>query len=137
MRRERPPAGSGRVNTYAQNQRYTPVAQTIKRALESGTLGRVASVSIEFSRGPHFGGFREEMAYPLILDMSVHHFDLMRFFLGSDAVSVFARSWNPPSSWLRGDASGKVSLKLAGGVVASYYIRLFPSRRSRGEPGRG
>src|SRR5207247_4890068 len=83
-------------------------------------LGGVASVSVQFFKGPHFGGFREEMPYPLIIDMAIHHFDMMRFFLGRDATSVYGRSWNPPWSWYRGDASAAVTLKFGGDVVVSY-----------------
>src|SRR5690606_23390301 len=76
--------------------------------------------TVEFMRGPHFGGFREEMAYPLIIDMSIHHFDLMRFFLERDPVAVYGRSWNPPWSWYKGDASAAVTLEFDGNVVIAY-----------------
>jgi predicted dehydrogenase len=60
------------------------------------------------------------MDYPLIIDMAIHHFDMMRFFLDSDSVSVFGRSWNPPWSWYKGDASASVTLAFANGIAASY-----------------
>ncbi|MCY3916772.1 MAG: Gfo/Idh/MocA family oxidoreductase [Chloroflexi bacterium] len=104
----------------AQNYRYRPLTQTIKAILASGELGAVAAVSCEFYRGPHFGGFREEMPHPLIIDMSIHHFDLMRFFLGSDAMAIRARSWNPPWSWFAGDASAAALIEFGNGVQASY-----------------
>jgi predicted dehydrogenase len=95
-------------------------AQTLKKTLDSGVIGPIGAVHVEFFKGPHFGGFREEMAYPLIIDMSIHHFDLMRFFLGSDPVQVFGRSWNPPWSWFKGDASASVILDFANGIHVSY-----------------
>ena len=104
----------------AQNYRYRPLTQTIKAILASGELGAVAAVRCEFYRGPHFGGFREEMPHPLIIDMSIHHFDLMRFFLGSDAMAIRARSWNPPWSWFAGDASAAALIEFGNGVQASY-----------------
>jgi predicted dehydrogenase len=52
--------------------------------------------------------------------MSIHHFDLMRFFLGSDPVSVYGKSWNPPWSWYKGDASAAVTLEFGGGEVVAY-----------------
>ena len=33
-------------------------------------------VECSFFRGPHFGGFREQMPYPLLADMAIHQFDL-------------------------------------------------------------
>jgi predicted dehydrogenase len=60
------------------------------------------------------------MAYPLIIDMAIHHFDLMRFFLESDPVSIFGRSWNPPWSWYKGDAAAALMLEFTNGVVVAY-----------------
>ncbi len=104
----------------AQNYRYLPLSQTIKGVLDSGELGAVAALSVAFYKGPHFGGFREEMAHPLIVDMAIHHFDAMRYFLGSDAAVISARSWNPAWSWYAGDASASAQIGFANGVQASY-----------------
>lgn len=96
---------TGKIVMVAQNYRYRPSIQTLRQAVLSGTYGQVEQVSVEFFRGPHFGGFREEMDHPLIVDMAIHHFDLMRYILDADPISVEARSWNPSWSWFRGDAS--------------------------------
>ncbi len=111
---------TGVLHMVTQNYRYSVPVQTVKQLLDSGELGKIGAVTVEFFKGPHFGGFREEMPYPLIIDMSIHHFDLMRFFLDSNPVSVYGRSWNPPWSWYKGDASASVSLAFASGAVVSY-----------------
>ncbi len=111
---------TGVLHMVAQNRRYMLPTQTLKQVIESGQMGRIASVSVEFFKGPHFGGFREGMPYPLIVDMAIHHFDLMRFFLGSDAVSLFGRSWNPPWSWYNGDASASLVVEFDSGIPVSY-----------------
>ncbi len=71
---------TGVLRMVTQNYRYRSSNQTLKQALYTQGLGAIGSVTVDFFRGPHFGGFREEMPYPLIIDMSIHHFDLMRFF---------------------------------------------------------
>jgi predicted dehydrogenase len=111
---------TGVLHMVAQNRRYSVPAQTLKRIIDSGQMGQIASVSVEFYRAPHFGGFREEMPYPLIIDMSIHHFDMMRCFLSSDAVWLFGRSWNPPWSWYKGDASASLVLEFGSGIPVSY-----------------
>ncbi|MEZ4669759.1 MAG: Gfo/Idh/MocA family oxidoreductase [Anaerolineae bacterium] len=111
---------TGVLHMVTQNYRYHQPCHTLKTVLASGELGRIGAVTVEFFKGPHFGGFREEMPYPLIIDMSIHHFDLMRFFLESDPLSVFGRSWNPAWSWYKGDASASVSLQFANGVAVAY-----------------
>jgi predicted dehydrogenase len=111
---------TGVLHMVTQNYRYSTVAQTVKQALDPAVMGEIGAVTVEFFKGPHFGGFREKMPYPLIIDMSIHHFDMMRFFLGSNPVSVFGRSWNPPWSWYDGDASATALIQFAGGVSATY-----------------
>lgn len=111
---------SGVLCSVAQNYRYRPLAQTVKAILDGGELGALGAVRAEFFRGPHFGGFREEMPHPLIIDMSIHHFDMMRLFLGSNPATISARSWNPPWSWFNGDASAAAQIEFANGVQASY-----------------
>ncbi|HEX9923928.1 MAG TPA: Gfo/Idh/MocA family oxidoreductase [Anaerolineae bacterium] len=111
---------TGVLHMVAQNYRYHVPIQTVKRILAAGEFGPVGSVSVEFFKGPHFGGFRDEMPYPLIIDMAIHHFDLMRFFLDSDPTSVMARSWNPPWSWYKGDASASISLQFANRTMVAY-----------------
>lgn len=111
---------TGVLHMVTQNYRYHQPCHTLKTVLSSGQLGAIGAVTVEFFKGPHFGGFRDEMPYPLIIDMSIHHFDLMRYFLDSDPVSVYGRSWNPPWSWYKGDASASVSLQFGSGSVVAY-----------------
>lgn len=111
---------TGVLHMVGQNYRYKPPLHTLKQTLASSVLGDIGALHVEFFKGPHFGGFREEMPYPLIIDMSIHHFDLMRFLLDSDPVSIYGRSWNPPWSWFGGDASATVLLEFASGVHVSY-----------------
>jgi predicted dehydrogenase len=111
---------TGVLHMVTQNYRYTIPAQTLKTVFDSGEMGAIGGVTIEFFKGPHFGGFREEMAYPLIIDMAIHHFDMLRFFLDSDPVSVYGQSWNPSWSWYRGDASASLSFAFGNGARVMY-----------------
>jgi len=111
---------TGVLHTITQNYRYSALAQTVKSILDSGDLGAVGSIHVEFFKGPHFGGFREAMPHPLIIDMSIHHFDMMRFFLDSNPAQLYARSWNPVWSWYDGDASATVNVQFENGVRATY-----------------
>lgn len=111
---------TGILHMVAQNYRYSPQAQTLKQVLDSGIIGGLGAVTINFFKGPHFGGFREIMPYPLIIDMAIHHFDMVRFFTDSEPSSVYGRSWNPGWSWAKGDSSAAVSLELNNGVRVTY-----------------
>lgn len=109
---------TGVLHMVAQNYRYHAPTQTLFQTLQQAALGPIGAVKVDFFKGPHFGGFREEMPYPLIIDMAIHHFDLMRFFLGRNPVAVYGRSWNPSWSWFKGDASAAVTLDFGDAVVS-------------------
>ncbi|MGB7117866.1 MAG: Gfo/Idh/MocA family oxidoreductase [Anaerolineales bacterium] len=110
----------GVLHMVAQNYRYKVPVQTVKMVLDSGEMGCVSSIEVIFYKGPHLLGFHQELPYPLLVDMSIHHFDLMRFFLGSEPVSLFAKSWNPTWSWHKGEASASAILEFENDVRATY-----------------
>lgn len=111
---------TGVLHMVAQNYRYHVETQTVKGVLESGELGRVGAVSVEFYKSLIRYGFHQQLAYPLLLDMTIHHFDMMRFFLGADPLSIYGRSWNPAWSWFNGDASTALVLDFPDDVVVTY-----------------
>jgi predicted dehydrogenase len=60
------------------------------------------------------------MAYPLLIDMAIHHFDIARDLIGSQPVSAYCESYNPDWSWFRGNASAEVIFEFGGGPRFSY-----------------
>lgn len=110
-----------RTYMVAQNYRYQPVVQTIKAFIKGDRLGAVGYAGVNFHKGPHFGGYREEMAYPLVLDMSIHHVDMMRCIFDTDIVTVSAVSTGAPWNWNKGEATIMAQLELANGIVVNYF----------------
>ncbi|MCM8784814.1 MAG: Gfo/Idh/MocA family oxidoreductase [Candidatus Omnitrophica bacterium] len=94
----------GRKLMVSQNYRYNKIPRTIRKMIDNGEIGKISWCILNFQKGPRFGGFRAEMPFPLLIDMSIHHFDLSRYLLGTNPLSVYAESWNPHWSWLKGDA---------------------------------
>ena len=111
---------TGKLLMVSQNRRWDALHLQVRQALQAESLGRVTMVNCAFYLGAHFGGFRDEMADPLLLDMAIHHFDLARFFTGADPVAVYAKGFNPKGSWYRGDAAASCIFELTGGLVFSY-----------------
>ncbi|NLV75057.1 MAG: Gfo/Idh/MocA family oxidoreductase [Chloroflexi bacterium] len=105
----------------AQNYRYQPFVRTMHDLVASGLYGKPGQAQIAFYKGPHFGGFREEMPYPLIIDMSIHHFDMLRYILEAEPVAVSGRSWNPSWSWFDGDASCQLVFECSNGLSVLYH----------------
>jgi predicted dehydrogenase len=111
---------SGKTYAVTQNYRYKSPIRSLKSFLTSNAIGPVEEAHVDFFIGAHFGGFRDEMAYPLILDMSIHTFDAARFLTGARPVSVYCQSFNPKRSWYKGDASAVVIFEMSDGIVFSY-----------------
>ncbi len=103
-----------------QNRRYNSGMFSYKNAIQSGLIGQVGYIGAEFFRDPHFGGFRDEMDSPLLIDMAIHTFDQARFLLGKDPVSVICKEYNPGWSWYKGDASAVCIFTFEGGTVFNY-----------------
>ncbi|MFV0252559.1 MAG: Gfo/Idh/MocA family protein [Beutenbergiaceae bacterium] len=97
----------------SQSRRYNAQAFAYREHVR--TLGEVGTAVVQFSKAPHFPGFREQMEYPLLIDMAIHQFDLARFLLGRDPVSVWCDSFNPPGSWYAGDAAATAAFEMSGG----------------------
>ncbi len=105
----------------AQNYRYQPAVQTVKAFIAKGRLGAVGHVGVNFHKGPHFGGYREEMEFPLLFDMSIHHFDMMRCMLSADVEAVQAVSGGGPWNWYAGAPTVSATLEMRNGVMVNYF----------------
>lgn len=109
---------SGTRFVVSQSRRYNRHVFALREQVR--VLGDLGSASVEFFKAPRFGGFREQMPYPLLVDMAIHQFDLARFLLAADPVAVYCESFNPPWSWFRGDASAEAVVEMDGGVRLRY-----------------
>jgi predicted dehydrogenase len=111
---------AGKLHAVVQNRRYLASVRRIARFLRSGAIGEVTSVHADFFLAPHFGGFREEMAHVLLLDMAIHGFDAMRAMTGLAANGVYCREWNPADSWYRHGSSAAAIFELDHGAIFTY-----------------
>lgn len=109
---------SGQLLMTSQSRRYYPALAEFKEAIAA--LGDIGIVTTEFFKAPHFGGFRDEMEHPLLVDMAIHAFDVSRYLLGADPVSVDCRTFNPSWSWYRGDAAAVATFEFEGGTRYSF-----------------
>ena len=109
---------SGQLLMVSQSRRYFRAGTAFGRQL--GELGKLGSLSCEFFKAPHFSGFRERMAEPLLVDMAIHQFDLARKLIGSEPVSVYCESYNPDWSWFDGNAAASAIFTFADGTRFSF-----------------
>lgn len=111
---------SGLLYMIAQNYRYKPEFQTIKAILDSGELGSIDAITVSHYRGVKFTGFRAEMPYPLLNDMTVHHFDLLRFLLGSEPDTIYGQTWSTVWNEQKGKMSAFAILNFPQNIRVSY-----------------
>ncbi|MET3523068.1 Gfo/Idh/MocA family protein [Mesorhizobium abyssinicae] len=111
---------AGRVHAVVQNRRYVANVRRIRRFLDSGAIGKPTSIHADFFVAPHFGGFREEMAHVLLLDMAIHTFDAARYMAAGEPASVYCQEWEPASSWYRQGSSASAVFDFGGGKVFTY-----------------
>jgi predicted dehydrogenase len=111
---------TGKLYMVSQSRRWNGIHTAIEHQLDKGTIGSLTTLNCDFYIGAHFGGFRDEMASPLILDMAIHHFDMARMFCKQNPVSVFAQEFNPKGSWYKGDVAANVLFEMTNGVRFAY-----------------
>lgn len=111
---------AGRVHAIVQNRRYVANVRRIRRFLDSGAIGAPTSIHADFFVAPHFGGFREEMAHVLLLDMAIHTFDAARYMVAGEPAGVYCQEWEPANSWYRQGSSASAVFDLGGGKVFTY-----------------
>jgi len=109
-------------NSYfvMQNRRFLNNVRAFRQLVDAGTIGVPGFLRADFFLGAHFGGFRDLMDSPLILDMAIHTFDQARFIIGADPVSVYCQEFNPLGSWYKGNSSAVCIFEFSNGCIFSY-----------------
>ena len=111
----------GVVLAVSQNYRYYPAPQMVAQLGHRGTFGKIIGAKIDFRRNAFAERSRNtQIPDPMLADMAVHHYDLMRMLIQEDPVSLSARSWNPAGSPYRMDATAAMTVSFPGGANISY-----------------
>lgn len=104
----------------SQNYRWRPYNQAIRRAIDQGMIGKMESVLLEFRQQEDLQGYRAGLEMPLLQDVSIHHYDLIRFFTGADCKEVYCRVWRPSWSLFHGKPNVEAVLEMTNGVRVTY-----------------
>lgn len=111
---------AGKLYMVSQSRRYDARIHAYKQLIEQVAGGALGILNSDFYIGAHFGGFRDEMDSPLILDMAIHTLDAARYLSGADPVSVYCDEFNPPWSWYKGNAAATAIFEMTGGLRYTY-----------------
>lgn len=117
-------ANRNRVLMISQNYRFFPAVRAVTALVREGKLGSIGSVSIDFRRYKNSSEAKDYRYYqiwqPLLADMAIHHFDLMRAVLGQEPSQITCQTWNPPWSKFVDPASAAATITFDGGAVVNY-----------------
>lgn len=113
-----------RILMISQNYRFHPAVQRVRDLIREQALGPVGAVRVVFRKSRNTAPRESNPHYhiwqPLLADMSIHHFDLMRYILGQEATDLFCQAWNPPWSNFDGPASAAAIITFSGGTIVNY-----------------
>ncbi|MCB1490185.1 MAG: Gfo/Idh/MocA family oxidoreductase [Bauldia sp.] len=112
---------AGKILAVSQNYRYFPAPILATELLAEQALGPADLVTVSFRQhAPTVGHNYPEMPDPLLADMAIHHFDLMRMVLNAKARRVTARTWNPVGSLFTNDPAGVLTIEFDNDTIVSY-----------------
>ena len=124
----------GLVLQVSQNYRTYPAPQVVRDLLREQAIGELAAINIDFRHwdndAPRETHRHYAFPHPMINDMAIHHFDLLRMITGSEAKSVYAKVGDPSFSKYLEEASAAITIELESGLVVSYRGSWI----SRGRP---
>ncbi len=104
----------------AENYRYDKVIRTAKKLIASGEIGKINTIHVDFHRRHIRNEHRYVLSHPLLLDVSIHHLDVVRYLTGAEALTAYARSWNPEWSWYKSNSCVDILLEMENNIRVSY-----------------
>lgn len=115
---------SGQLMVVSQNYRYRAPMLTLKAVLEAGEIGDLIAIKGYCQEDMRLfyepTNFRYLMKHPYIIDMTIHHWDLLRALTGREIEKVHATSWPIPDSPYQHHPACAVLLWLDNGVPVHY-----------------
>lgn len=107
----------GKILSVNQNMRYDQSMRVLKEILDRGYIGRPVMATIEMRAIPHWQEFLKEYGRLTLLNMSIHHLDVMRHLFGEvEEISTVVRQ-DPRTRFDHTDGICVSTLKFANGVM--------------------
>lgn len=104
--------------------RFDQDKQSLAGLVHSGHYGRldylVGYTTWAWRAFPAWGAFRYKIPDPLLVESTVHQFDIIRSLAGANAKAIYAHTWNPSWSEYEGHSQGLFILEMENGVRVSY-----------------
>ena len=118
-------AKSGQKLVVAENYRFYNNNIFVKEQIQS-RLRNISSINMVFRQHHHMPdtNYHSGMEHPALIDLGVHHIDLLRFFTGKEVKHVYAQVNTPAWSWYKGFSNVKMLATMEDGVQFSYECSM-------------
>jgi predicted dehydrogenase len=108
----------------SQNYRFFPAPRAVQQFMREDSLGKLLHIEIDFRRHSPPSGKpatgHHNWDQPLLMDMSVHHFDLLRALIGSEPTSVYCRTHNPGWAGFKDPPEGSATIDFGDDLSVNY-----------------
>jgi len=106
------------------SHRFDQDKQSLEAAVKCGEYGRLNYLVHRFTHNCRtfgsWGDFRHVIPDTLLIEGTVHHFDIHRALTGSNAKKVYAVTLNPPWGEFQGDSTGLITMEMENGTRCFY-----------------
>ncbi len=123
---------AGKVLSVNQNMRFDQSMRVLKQLLERGELGEPVIATIEMRAIPHWQEFLRGYDRLTLLNMSIHHLDVLRFLFGDPTEIFTAARTDPRTSFAHTDGIAVSTLKFASGLIAVSLEDVWSGPRAEG-----
>jgi predicted dehydrogenase len=115
---------AGRKMCVTMSHRFDQDKASLEERVWSGEYGKLNYVVHRFTHNCRafgsWGEFRHRMADPMLVEGTVHHFEIHRALARSNAASVYARTWNPEWGEYAGDSTVLAIVEMLNGTRILY-----------------
>ena len=109
---------AGKTLSVNQNMRFDQSMRVLKQLLERGDLGEPIIATIEMRAIPHWQDFLRDYDRLTLLNMSIHHLDVLRFLFGDPREIFTAVRPDPRTAFAHTDGIVASTLQWPSGLLA-------------------
>jgi predicted dehydrogenase len=123
---------AGKLLSVNQNMRFDQSMRVLRQVMDAGHLGTPVIATIEMRAVPHWQPFLAEYDRLEILNMGIHHLDIMRFLLGeAEEITTLSRT-DPRTAFTHRDGITTHIIRFAGGAMGVILDDVWAGPREDG-----